>query len=209
MKTVPRAKTGFVILAWILALGAILAHYIFSPWGYYWKIAPAEQNLRNALITQAQMWMGIQEADGSHMQIIDLYNLQEPLPEGYALQSTDSWCAAFVTAAAMEQNLTDIIPPECGCERQIALFKALGRWDERDNIIPNPGDLIYYDWDAKVFGDCTGWSDHVGIVAGIKWPFMKVIEGNRKDCVSYRYLFINDMHIRGYGKPDYATKSIP
>lgn len=209
MKTKARAKTGFIILAWILALGAILAHYIFSPWGYYWKVDPAEQNLRNALVEQAQTWLGVQEADGSHMQIVDLYNSQEILPEGYILQSTDSWCAAFVTAAALQQNLTDLIPPECGCQRQIDCFKAMGRWDERDNIIPNPGDIIYYDWEAKVFGDCTGWSDHVGIVVGIKWPFIKVIEGNKGDSVDYRYLFINDMHIRGYGRPDYATKNIP
>lgn len=209
MITAARTKTGFTILAWVLALGAIVAHYCLSPWGYYWKVDPAEQNLRNGVVAQAETWLGIQEADGSHMQVLDLYNSQETLPVDYAVQSTDSWCATFVTAVAMQQNLTDIIPPECGCERQIELFKALSRWDERDNIIPSPGDIIYYDWDAKNLGDCTGWADHVGIVVGIKWPFIKVIEGNKDDRIGYRYIFINDLRIRGYGRPDYRSKNLP
>ena len=209
MITAARSKTKIAILAWVLALGAIIVHYLFSPWGYYWKLDPAEQTLRDVLVEQAETWVGVQEADGSHTQIVDLYNSQEILPVDYILQNTDSWCAAFVTAVAMQQRLTDIIPPECGCQRQIELFKDLGRWDERDNIIPSPGDIIYYDWDAKILGDCTGWSDHVGIVVGIKWPFIKVIEGNKDDSVGYRYIFINDMHIRGYGRPDYSSKNIP
>ena len=53
-------------------------------------------------------------------------------------------------------------------------------------------------------GECTGWADHVGIVVGTKWPFIKVIEGNWNDSVSYHYLKLDDVQIRGYAKPDYA-----
>jgi len=53
-------------------------------------------------------------------------------------------------------------------------------------------------------GDCAGWADHVGIVVGTKWPFLKVIEGNKDDQVTYRYLMLDDVHIRGYAKPDYV-----
>ena len=33
---------------------------------------------------------------------------------------------------------------------------------------------------------------------------IKVIEGNKDDDVSYRYLFVNDPFIRGFGLPDYS-----
>lgn len=210
MLTAQKKKTWLLGLAWGLALAVTILHYCLSPWGYYWKVSPAEQALRDGMVKQAEQYLGINEKDGSHKQIVDLYNTQDVLPVDYTLQYEDSWCAAFVTAAAMQQNLTDIIPPECGCQRQIGLWKEIGRWEERDSIIPLPGDLIYYDWEEKnPFTDCTGWADHVGIVVGTKWPFIKVIEGNKDDSVSYRHILINDVHIRGFGKPDYAAKNIP
>lgn len=210
MVTKKRANLWTAILIWILVAAALLVHYSFSPWGYYWKVDPAEQKLRDSVVKQAESCLGVNETDGSHMRIVDLYNSQEVLPMGYTLQQSDSWCAAFVTTIAIQQNLTDIIPPECSCQRQIELFKTLGHWEERDNAIPLPGDIIYYDWEENnPFDDCTGWSDHVGIVVGTKWPFIKVIEGNKDDCVSYRYILLNDIHIRGLGKPDYSSKMIP
>ena len=121
----------------------------------------------------------------------------------YKVLYTDSWCATFVTAAAMKAGLTDIIPPECGCQRQIGLFQELGRWQEQDTYIPLPGDIIYYAWDEEPFGDCTGWADHVGIVVGTCWPFVKVIEGNKDDRVDYRIVSIWNPTIRGYALPEY------
>ena len=56
-------------------------------------------------------------------------------------------------------------------------------------------------------GECTGWADHVGIVVGTKWPFLKVIEGNLDDAVGYHYLLLDDLKIRGYARPDYAGKT--
>ncbi len=153
----------------------------------------------------AEQYLGYNEADGSHKAILNIYNSHEPLAVGYVVQDTDSWCSTFVSAMAIECGLTDIIPTECGCERHIGLFQKIGRWEEDDGAVPLPGDLIFYDWDAKGFGDCTGWSDHVGIVVGTKWPFVKVIEGNKDDAVGYRYILLNDMHIRGYAMPDYAS----
>ena len=37
-------------------------------------------------------------------------------------------CSTFASAVAIAAGLTDIIPTECGCEKHIALFKALGSW---------------------------------------------------------------------------------
>ena len=84
----------------------------------------------------------------------------------------------------------------------------MGRWEEKDNYVPLPGDLIYYAWDEKqIFGDCTGWADHVGIVVGTAGPFIKVIEGNKDDSVAYRIIPRGYYEIRGYGLPDYAAKT--
>lgn len=197
-------RTLAVILLMVLAVSA---HYALDPWGFYWKASPEESAPRMKLITVAQAHLGRNEADGSHQAILDIYNSQEALPQGYAVQTADSWCATFVTVAAMEADLTDIIPPECGCERQIGLWQELGRWTEDDDMIPLPGDIIYYNWDQKKPGENSGWSDHVGIVVGTKWPFVKVIEGNYDDCVKYRILLLGDTRIRGYGKPDYSAKT--
>lgn len=192
------------VLAILLGITAIVAHYVFDPWSFYRKVSPEETDLRMAVVQTAEGYLGCQEADRSHETIIDLYNSQEVLPVGYVVQYTDSWCATFVSTIAIQSGLTEIIPTECGCERQIGLFQELGCWEENDSMIPLPGDLIYYDWNMEEKGECTGWADHVGIVVGTKWPFMKVIEGNLRDSVNYHYLKLDDIQIRGFAKPDYA-----
>jgi len=194
----------FTAATMVLAVTVVVAHYVLDPWGFYRKVSGEEAALRMELVTAAEGFLGCREDDGSHKRIIDLYNAHEPLAMGYAVQYTDSWCAAFVSAAAISCNLTEIIPTECGCQRQIELFQALGTWEESDSSIPLPGDLIYYDWDMEDRGECTGWADHVGIVVGTKWPFLKVIEGNYQDAVGYHYLLLNDIQIRGFARPDYT-----
>lgn len=193
------------VLAVLAAVLAVAAHYIWDPWGYYWKVSPEEAALRNNLVETAEEYLGFNEADGSHMDIVAIYNSHEPLAVGYTVQEADSWCAAFVSAMAIREGLTDIIPTECGCERQIGLFQQLNCWEENDNAIPLPGDLIYYDWDTTKPGENTGWSDHVGLVVGTKWPFVKVIEGNKDDRVSYRVILLGDNRIRGYGMPAFES----
>lgn len=182
----------------------IAAHYLWEPWGFYQRVLPEEAALRTRIVQTAENYLGLTESNSSHRLVIDLYNAHEPLPLGYVMQYEDSWCAAFVSAVAIQCDMTRIIPAECGCERQIALFQELNCWEESDSAIPLPGDLIYYDWNMEQRGECTGWADHVGIVVGTKWPFIKVIEGNYEDCVQYRYLIVNHATIRGFGKPDYA-----
>lgn len=189
----------------LLFLGAAACHYLFAPWGFYRAVPPEEAALRLQVVQTAAAWLGKNEADGSHMEIIDLYNAHEPLAVGYVVQETDSWCAAFVSAVAIQCGITEILPTECGCERQIGLFQELGRWEESDKAVPQPGDLIYYDWNMEKRGECTGWADHVGIVTGVKWPFIQVIEGNYQDRVACRVILVDDIQIRGFGKPDYAS----
>ena len=193
--------TGVAIL---IMLAALWWHYCLEPWGFYSNLPDAEKMLRTQTVAVAEQYLGFGESDGSHKSIIDLYNSHEPLAVDYVVQYDDSWCAVFISAVAISQGITDIIPTECGCERQIGLWQDMGRWKERDAYIPQPGDLIYYDWEDSGKGNCTGWSDHVGMVAGIKWPFIKVIEGNKDDMVACRIIRVNAESVRGFGLPDYA-----
>lgn len=167
-----------------------------------------EQQIRQNTVAIFEGWKGLNEADGSHMQIINIYNSHTPLARGYKVKSTDAWCAVAVSAVAIQAGLTDIIPTECGCGEQIKLFQAMGRWQENDGYVPQTGDVIYYDWDDNGKGDNTGWPDHVGMVVSISGNTIKVIEGNKSDVVGYREITVNARYIRGYGLPDYASKAI-
>ena len=166
-----------------------------------------EQQLRQKIVSTARGWLGRRESDGSHRAIINLYNTHKPLARGYQVQYTDAWCATFGSAVAIQCGLTNIIPTECGCERQIALFRQLGRWVEDDSYTPAPGDYIFYDWQDSGTGDCTGSADHVGIVETVGSGKITVIEGNYNNSVKRRTLKINGRYIRGYGVPDYASKA--
>ena len=89
----------------------------------------------------------------------------------------------------------------------IELFKKISRWMERDDYVPNVGDIIFYDWDDKGKGDCTGNPEHVGVVENVTGLVMTVIEGNYHDAVGRRTLNVNGRYIRGYGLPDYPSLS--
>lgn len=196
-----------LILAFVVVTAAPLAIFQlilrYMPYGFSREVTAREQEQRISLVQTAEKQLGVTEGSRAHKAIIDTYNAHEPLAQGYAVLYTDNWCAAFVSYSAIEADLTDFIPTECGCERQIGLWQNMGCWQESDTYLPLPGDIIYYDWDVTTLGDSTGWSDHVGIVAGTWGPFIKVIEGNKDDCVSYRYIPRWDPRIRGYGLPDY------
>ena len=158
------------------------------------------------VLEQARAWIGRKESNGSHKAIIDVYNAQNPLPSGYKVKYTDAWCATFVSAVAIKTGCTDIIPTECSCPRQIELFKKMGAWDENDARTPEPGDIIYYDWDDSGKGDNAGTSDHVGIVEKVSGGKITVIEGNYSNAVKRRTLSVNATGIRGYGVPKYGAK---
>ena len=158
------------------------------------------------VVSQAQAWIGLNEYDGSHKKIIDIYNTQKPLPVGYKLKYTDAWCAGFVSAVAITLGYTDIIPCECSCPRMITLMQNKGIWVENENRTPNPGDIIFYDWEDSGAGDNRGSSDHVGIVEKVAGSTITVIEGNYSNAVKRRSLAVNGRYIRGYGVPKYDAE---
>ena len=167
-----------------------------------------EELARAKIVTIAKGWLGCKESDGTHKQIIDVYNGHKPLARGYAVKYTDAWCSTYASAVAIKADMTDIIPTECGCEKHIQLFKALGAWQESDAYTPKPADYVFYDWDDNGSGDCTGSADHVGIVCEVNGSKITVIEGNISNKVGYRTITVNGKNIRGYGVPDYAKAKI-
>ena len=156
-----------------------------------------------SLLKQAKAWIGCKEKDGSHKKIIDIYNAHKPLARSYKVKYTDSWCATFVSACAIASGLTDLIPTECSCNQMISLMKKKGIWVENENRVPDPGDIIFYDWQDSRKGDNKGSSDHVGIVEKVSKGKITVIEGNYQDSVKRRTISVNGKGIRGYGVPKY------
>lgn len=149
--------------------------------------------------------MGCKESNGSHRQIIDLYNSHKPLAGGYKVKYTDAWCATYVSAVAIKAGLTSIIPTECSCNRMIELLKKLGSWVENDAYVPTIGDIIFYDWQDTGKGDNVGVSDHVGFITALNGTTMTVTEGNKDNAVGKRAVQINGRYIRGFGVPKYSS----
>lgn len=195
----------FKRILWIFGIFAALCLLTVS---FLWQYLPRADfgtpaNGRAAILEAAAAQLDAEEGSDAHKAIINIYNAHEPLAQGYKVTYEDNWCATFVSYCAIQAGLTDVIPMECSCERQICLWQELNRWEETDTYLPQSGDIIYYDWDVRTLGDSKGWSDHVGIVVGTHGPFIKVIEGNKDDSVGYRFILRWDPRIRGYGLPDY------
>ena len=166
-----------------------------------------ENQLRSNVVSIMKGWLGWSEANGKHKKIVDIYNNHKPLARGYKVQYTDEWCAKAVSAAFIKAGLTDIGFTECSCNRMIDLYKAKGRWEERDSYTPKIGDILMYDWQDNGIGDNVGSADHVGLVAAINGTRLTIIEGNKNESVSYRSINANGKYIRGYCLPDYASKA--
>lgn len=163
--------------------------------------------MRKKIVDLAVSCIGIKESNNTHREIIDVYNSHKPIARGYRMTYSDPWCATFISYLAIKLGITDIIPTECGCERQIDLFKKLGEWIESDAYVPEAGDIIYYDWQDNGKGDNKGWSDHVGIVEFCDGHHIRVIEGNKDDAVGRRIIEVDGKYIRGFAVPKYKNVS--
>lgn len=168
-----------------------------------------ELEIRQKAVSTIEGWVGAPQGSNTHHQIIDIYNSQKPLPRGVQMSYTMDWCAATVSAVGIALGLTDIMPVECSCGELIKHYKALGRWVEDDAYVPQPGDLILYDWDDNGKGDNVGAPEHVGMVTNVDGNSIRVVEGNmgKPSHVGSRVIQVNARYIRGYGCPDYAAKA--
>ncbi len=117
------------------------------------------------------------------------------------------WCAMFASFCLRYGGAEDF-PIHSNCGRWIEALAAEGvdlYRDADENYEPQPGDVVFYDWD----GD--GTSEHVGLVVEIipevkaekeedcRPAQLKVIEGNSSNCVQYVTYDLHSEQILGYG----------
>lgn len=170
-----------------------------------------EKQVREKIVAVMRGWIGLKKSDKSHAVIIDTYNSFTPLARGYKVTYQDAYCAATVSAAAIRTGYTDIMPIECSCRKLIEQAQRMGIWVENDAYMPEPADLILYDWqDWADFPqtDNKGEPDHVGMVEKIRNNTITIIEGNMSGgIVGRRTVAINGRYIRGYICPHYESKA--
>lgn len=160
------------------------------------------------VVDVAKNWIGYSESNGKFKTILNVYNSHKPLARGYAIQPSDEWCDAFVSAVAIKAGAVDIIGTEVGCERHIDIFKKKGIWKEDGTITPKSGDIILYNWDSTVQPN-NGRADHIGIVEKVSGKKITVIEGNYSTtgAVARRVIPVGWGYIRGYARPKYGSSS--
>ena len=78
------------------------------------------------------------------------------------------------------------------CETGVNWFKDRNQWLD-PGATPNPGDIIFFDWDN------SGDPDHVGIVECVEDGLVNTIEGNSGDSVRQNNYSISSPVIYGYG----------
>jgi hypothetical protein len=168
-------------------------------------IGMSEDTIRQKVVDTALSLLGIREGTTEHKEmIVDVYNSLHTLPRGHTLTTRDAWCAATMTVIGIMLGIPHVILPECSCVKMIELYRRAGRWEERDDYVPRPGDLVMYDWDATS-GECTGSPDHVGMVVSVNGKTIRVIEGNYDNQVKTRDICVEYIKTRGFCLPDYAS----
>lgn len=122
----------------------------------------------------------------------------KPYWSWYGFDSHVNWCACFVSWCANECGYieTGIIPRFASCTAGSNWFKARDLWKPRGST-PNPGELIFFDWDAD------GLPDHVGIVERVENGTVYTVEGNSSDRCRQRSYSLGYSGIFGYGTPNY------
>lgn len=170
-----------------------------------WYVGMTEDAIRRKVADTALALVGIKEGTAEHKKIIDTYNAKLPkLPRGYKMTYTDAWCAATMSYIGIILGITDIILPECSCSAMIELYKKAGRWEERDDYVPELADIVMYDWDAQK-GECTGAPEHTGMIVGRKGNTLMVMEGNYDNQCKIREICVEYVKIRGFCMPDYGS----
>ena len=121
----------------------------------------------------------------------------KPYWSWYGFESRVEWCACFVSWCSNECGYLDagIMPRFASCSGGVQWFRERGLW-QTGSYIPQPGDIIFFDWADDVQ---DGSPDHVGIVERVGDGIVYTIEGNSGDtCKSKRYE-LHHSEILGYG----------
>ena len=117
----------------------------------------------------------------------------EPYWSWYGFTERVEWCACFVSWCASKCGY---LPKFAGCSAGVQWFRARNQWADR-SITPDPGTIIFFDWDRD------GVPDHTGIVEKSENGYVYTIEGNTSDSCRRRQYTVGNSQIFGYGIPAY------
>lgn len=115
----------------------------------------------------------------------------------YGFEGRVEWCAIFVSWVADQVGYLnqEKIIKSANCLEMIYWLTEKGNYRKiSESYHPQPGDLIFFDWN----GGGTG-KDHVGIVEFTDGNIIQTVEGNTSNKVARRTYFLNDPSISGYG----------
>lgn len=152
-------------------------------------------------IDLAKNFLGVKEGSAQHNYIINYYNDNvRPLPRGYKVKLTDSWCATFVSFIMFKCNAINA-PYECSAQKmkELAIKKGLYH---RGN--PKPNDIIFYSWSNN-----NSICNHVGFVNHVWARDLETIEGNKDDKVGIRRVNKNSTTILGYATVPHKKDKTP
>ena len=164
-----------------------------------------EKKQRKKIVEIAKSYLGAKQGSAKHKHLINLFNTVKP--DGWAMTYTAYWCAATVSAWAIEAFGKDkakkYFPLSANCGTIITKAKKMKIWKESDAYKPELGDWILYDWDDNGKGNDKGGPDHVGLVEKVTDKTITVIEGNKNKAVGERKIAIDGKYIRGFVTPKY------
>lgn len=140
----------------------------------------------------ASLYVGTKQGSTKHKLIVNRYNQIKPLPRGYKVTYTDSWCATFVSFVLVSCGCKkDVF--ECSANRMREKFKKKKLLLSKDDT-PKKNDVIFYDWNNDK------WSDHVGIISKVTKTSYIVIEGNKDKKVGVRTILKKSKSVQAIGR---------
>lgn len=135
----------------------------------------------------AALFIGVRQGSKTHKDIIDSYNNIKPLPRGYRVTYTDSWCAAFASVVMYACGAMSA-PYECS----VYYMWEKAQTNKQTVKTPKVNDFIIYNWNSDSV------PDHVGVISKINGDTLTVIEGNYSRQVKTRTISKKSKYIVGY-----------
>ena len=149
-------------------------------------------------LNTCKKYLGTKEGSSKHKKIVDMFNSSKL--KTFSISYNDAWCAAFISAMAIETNMDKLIPISANCDEMYKKGVVMGIAIPKDKWIPKMGDIVFYDWNLNVE------LDHVGAVESINGINIHVIEGNKNNSVAYRDINYKNGTITKILRPRYETE---
>ena len=118
----------------------------------------------------------------------------QPFWSWYGFKNREEWCALFVSWCEDQCGYlkSEVAPKFALVSDGADWFVLRDQWRLMGDT-PEPGDLIFFDWEQD------GGRDHVGIVTAVVDDKVFTVEGNSSDLCRQKRYFLDDPVIYGYG----------